>query len=68
VVNTDVSADGEAVVELCAFLEMAREVSDIRVSKYLRTCYKHLNYTLSNHRATVQFLSKLIRIYSGSSV
>jgi len=34
VMNTDVSTDVEAVMELSAFLEMARQDSDIRVSKY----------------------------------
>jgi hypothetical protein len=65
--NAGVLADGEPVIELCAFLEIAREVSDIRVSKYLCMCYKHLNYILITHCTSVQFLLKLIRIYSGSS-
>lgn len=66
--NPDVSTDMETGIELCAFLETAKKVSDIRISKYLRTCYKHVNYTLSTHSTSVQFLSKLIWIFSGSSL
>lgn len=66
--NTDVSTDMENGIELCAFLETAKKVFDIRISKYLRKCYKHVHYILSTHSTSVQFLSKLILIFSGSSL
>ena len=50
--NTDISTDMEAVIELSEFLEMARNVPDIRISKYLRTCLQtrdlHIEYAPHN--------------------
>ena len=57
------------MIELYASLQMARKFSDIRISKYLRTCYKHVIYILSTHRTTsVQFFTKLIWINSGATL